>query len=228
MMMALGEADGLVSGALHTRAHTIRPALRIIGTVPGRNLVSSVIFMCLPDQVLVFGDCAVNPNPTAEELADIAIQSAESARAFGIPPRVAMLAGSGGVGDESRKVERATELAKALRPDLAIDGPLQYDVAIMPGVARQKAPGSPVAGKATVFIFPDLDSGDVAREAVQRSGNAVSIGPMMQGLAKPVNDLGRSCPGSRPRSCQVEDIVLTIALTAIQAEHGAAREKAGT
>jgi phosphate acetyltransferase len=228
MMMALGEADGLVSGALHTRAHTIQPALRIIGTVPGRNLVSSVLFMCLPDQVLVFGDCAVNPNPTAEELADIAIQSAESARAFGIPPRVAMLAGSGSVGDESRKVERATELAKALRPDLAIDGPLQYDVAIMPGVARQKAPGSPVAGKATVFIFPDLDTGDVAREAVQRSGNAVSIGPMMQGLAKPVNDLGRSCPGSRLRSCQVEDIVLTIALTAIQAEHGAAREKAGT
>ncbi len=222
MMMALGEADGLVSGALHTRAR-IRPALQVIKTVPGCKLVSSVLFMCLPDQVLVFGDCAVNSNPTAEELADIAIQSAESARAFGISPRVAMLAGSGdpcGAGEEVEKVAKATELAKALRPDLAIDGPLQYEVAIMPDVARQKAPRSLLAGRATVFVFPDLDTGDAAREAVQRSGDAVIIGPMMQGLAKPLNDLGYL--GSRLLGCQVEDIVLTIALTAIQAEQGAA------
>jgi phosphate acetyltransferase len=227
MMMALGEADGLVSGALHTRAHTIRPSLQVIKTVPGCKVVSSVLFVCLPDQVLVFGDCAVNSNPTAEELADIAIQSAESARAFGIPPRVAMLAGSGdpgGSGEEVEKVAKATELAKALRPDLAIDGPLQYEVAIMPDVARQKARSS-LAGRATVFVFPDLDTGAAAREVVQRSGDAVIIGPMMQGLSRPVNDLGYL--GSRLRSCQVEDIVLTIALTAIQAEQGAAREKAG-
>ena len=221
MMMALGEADGLVSGALHTTAHTIRPALQIIKTVPGCNLVSSVFFMCLPDQVLVFGDCAVNPNPTAEQLADIAIQSAESAKAFGIPQRVAMLSystGSSGGGEDVAKVKKATELAQKLRPDLAIDGPLQYDAAIMPDVARQKMPKSPVAGKATVFIFPDLNTGNVTYKAVQRSANVVSIGPMLQGLAKPVNDLSRGC--------LVEDIVFTIALTAIQAEQAAERQKA--
>jgi phosphate acetyltransferase len=221
MMMALDEADGLVSGAVHTTAHTIRPALQIIKTVPGCNLVSSVFFMCLPDQVLVFGDCAVNPNPTAEQLADIAVQSADSARAFGIPPRVAMLSystGASGSGEEVEKVKKATALAQQMRPDLLIDGPLQYDAAIMPDVARQKMPKSPVAGKATVFIFPDLNTGNVTYKAVQRSANVISIGPMLQGLAKPVNDLSRGC--------LVEDIVFTIALTAIQAQQASARKRA--
>jgi len=218
MMMALDEVDGVVSGALHTTAHTIRPALQLIKTVPGCGLVSSVFFMCLPEQVLVFGDCAVNPNPTAEQLADIAIQSADSAKAFGIEPRVAMLSystGSSGTGEDVEKVKRATELARAQRPDLAIDGPLQYDAAIMPDVARQKAPKSSVAGQATVFIFPDLNTGNVTYKAVQRSANVVSIGPMLQGLARPVNDLSRGC--------LVEDIVFTIALTAIQAQQSARR-----
>ncbi len=218
MMMALGEADGLVSGAVHTTAHTIRPALQLIKTVPGCNLVSSVFFMCLPEQVLVFGDCAVNPNPTVEQLADIAIQSADSAKAFGIEPRVAMLSystGTSGAGEEVEKVKKATDLARAQRPDLAIDGPLQYDAAIMPDVARSKAPKSPVAGKATVFIFPDLNTGNVTYKAVQRSANAVAIGPMLQGLAKPVNDLSRGC--------LVEDIVFTVALTAIQAQQAERR-----
>jgi phosphate acetyltransferase len=213
MMMALDEADGLVSGAVHTTAHTIRPALQLVKTAPGCNLVSSVFFMCLPDQVLVFGDCAVNPTPTAEQLADIAIQSADSAKAFGIEPRVAMLSystGTSGAGEEVEKVKRATDLARSLRPDLAIDGPLQYDAAIMPDVARQKAPKSSVAGRATVFVFPDLNTGNVTYKAVQRSANVVSIGPMLQGLAKPVNDLSRGC--------LVDDIVFTVALTAIQAQ----------
>lgn len=213
MMMALNEADGLVSGAVHTTAHTIRPALQIIKTVPGCNLVSSIFFMCLPDQVLVFGDCAVNPNPTASELADIAIQSADSAGAFGVPARVAMLSystGTSGTGEDVEKVKEATRIAKELRPDLALDGPLQYDAAVMPDVARLKAPKSPVAGKATVLIFPDLNTGNVTYKAVQRSANVVSIGPMLQGLAKPVNDLSRGC--------LVEDIVFTINLTAIQAQ----------
>jgi phosphate acetyltransferase len=220
MMMALDEADGLVSGAVHTTAHTIRPALQLIKTAPGCNLVSSVFFMCLPEQVLVFGDCAVNPNPTAEQLADIAIQSADSTRAFGIEPRVAMLSystGTSGAGEEVEKVKRATDIARSLRPDLAFDGPLQYDAAIMPDVARQKAPKSPVAGRATVFIFPDLNTGNVTYKAVQRSANVVSIGPMLQGLAKPVNDLSRGC--------LVEDIVFTIALTAIQAQQSARRRQ---
>ena len=218
MMMALDEADGLVSGAVHTTAHTIRPALQLIRTVPGCELVSSVFFMCLPEQVLVFGDCAVNPTPTAEQLADIAIQSADSARAFGIEPRVAMLSystGTSGAGEEVEKVKRATDLARARRPDLAIDGPLQYDAAIMPDVARQKAPRSSVAGKATVFVFPDLNTGNVTYKAVQRSANVVSIGPMLQGLAKPVNDLSRGC--------LVDDIVFTVALTAIQAQQAERR-----
>jgi phosphate acetyltransferase len=218
MMMALDEADGLVSGAVHTTAHTIRPALQIIKTVPGCDLVSSVFFMCLPEQVLVFGDCAVNPNPTAEQLADIAIQSADSAKAFGIEPRVAMLSystGTSGAGEDVAKVKKATDLARAQRPDLLIDGPLQYDAAIVPEVGRSKAPKSPVAGKATVFIFPDLNTGNVTYKAVQRSANVVSIGPMLQGLAKPVNDLSRGC--------LVEDIVFTIALTAIQAQQAAQR-----
>jgi len=218
MMMALDEADGLVSGALHTTAHTIRPALQIIKTVPGCDLVSSVFFMCLPEQVLVFGDCAVNPNPTAEQLADIAIQSADSARAFGIEPRVAMLSystGTSGTGADVEKVKKATELARAQRPDLPIDGPLQYDAAIVPDVGRAKAPKSEVAGRATVFVFPDLNTGNVTYKAVQRSANVVSIGPMLQGLAKPVNDLSRGC--------LVEDIVFTITLTAIQAQQRASQ-----
>ena len=221
MMMALDEADGLVSGAVHTTAHTIRPALQIVKTVPGCNLVSSVFFMCLPDQVLVFGDCAVNPNPTAEQLADIAIQSADSAAAFGITPRVAMLSystGVSGAGQDVEKVKKATDLARQLRPDLAIDGPLQYDAAVMPDVAKAKAPKSPVAGQATVFIFPDLNTGNVTYKAVQRSAGVVSMGPLLQGLAKPVNDLSRGC--------LVEDIVFTITLTAIQAEQVAARKRA--
>lgn len=220
MMMALDEADGLVSGAVHTTAHTIRPALQLIKTVPGCDLVSSVFFMCLPDQVRVFGDCAVNPNPSAEQLADIAVQSADSAQAFGIPPRVALLSystGASGAGADVEKVKRATELARQLRPDLAIDGPLQYDAAVMPDVARAKAPRSPVAGQATVLVFPDLNTGNVAYKAVQRSAGVVSMGPMLQGLAKPVNDLSRGC--------LVEDIVFTITLTAIQAEQVAARRR---
>ncbi|HUL59078.1 MAG TPA: phosphate acetyltransferase [Anaeromyxobacteraceae bacterium] len=221
LMMALGEADGLVSGAVHTTAHTIRPALQLVRTAPGCNLVSSVFFMCLPEQVLVFGDCAVNPNPTAEQLADIAVQSADSALAFGIEPRVAMLSystGTSGGGDDVDKVKRATDLARQLRPDLPVDGPLQYDAAIVPEVARQKAPRSPVAGRATVFVFPDLNTGNVTYKAVQRSANVVSMGPMLQGLARPVNDLSRGC--------LVEDIVFTITLTAIQAQQAAARRGA--
>jgi len=219
MMLALDEAAGLVSGAIHSTAHTIRPALQIIKTVPGCNLVSSIFFMCLPEQVLVFGDCAVVPNPTAPELADIAIQSADSAIAFGIPARVAMLSystGSSGTGEDVEKVKEATRLARELRPDLALEGPLQYDAAVMPDVARLKAPGSAVAGKATVLIFPDLNTGNVTYKAVQRSANVVSMGPMLQGLAKPVNDLSRGC--------LVEDIVFTINLTAIQAQQSARRK----
>ena len=222
MMLALDEADGLVSGAVHSTAHTIRPALQIIKTVPGCNLVSSVFFMCLPDQVLVFGDCAVNPNPTAEQLADIAIQSADSALAFGIPARVAMLSystGASGTGEDVEKVKEATRIAQERRPDLALDGPLQYDAAIMPEVARLKAPDSPVAGQATVFVFPDLNAGNMTYKAVQRAANVLSIGPMLQGLAKPVNDLSRGC--------LVEDIVFTVNLSAIQAQQ-ARRARAGS
>jgi phosphate acetyltransferase len=220
MMLALDEADGLVSGASHSTPHTIRPAFQIIKTVPGCNLVSSVFFMCLPDQVVVFGDCAVVPNPSAAELADIAIQSADSGIAFGIPARVAMLSystGTSGSGEDVEKVKEATRIAQELRPDLAIDGPLQYDAAVMPDVARLKAPKSLVAGRATVLIFPDLNTGNVTYKAVQRSANVVSIGPMLQGLAKPVNDLSRGC--------LVEDIVFTINLTAIQAQFCARRKK---
>ena len=213
MMLALGEVDGLVSGAEHTTADTIRPALQLVRTAKGTRLVSSLFFMCLPDQVLVYGDCAVNPDPDAEQLAEIAIQSADSARAFGIPPRVAMLSystGGSGSGGDVEKVRRATELARARRPDLAIDGPLQYDAALIADVARSKAPGSAVAGRATVLIFPDLDAGNMTYKAVQRSAHVVSIGPMLQGLARPVNDLSRGC--------LVEDIIYTVALTAIQAD----------
>jgi phosphate acetyltransferase len=212
VMLKLGEVDGLVSGAVHTTAHTIRPALQLIKTAPGSALVSSVFFMCLPDQVVVYGDCAVNPDPTAEQLADIALQSAASAAAFGIEPRVAMISystGESGAGAEVEKVREATRLARALRPGLAIDGPLQYDAAAIASVAKSKLPGSQVAGQATVFVFPDLNTGNTVYKAVQRSAHVISIGPMLQGLAKPVNDLSRGA--------LVEDIIYTIALTAIQA-----------
>ncbi len=212
MMLKLGEVDGLVSGAVHTTAHTIRPALQLIKTAEGSSLVSSIFFMCLPEQVVVYGDCAVNPDPTAEQLADIALQSADSARAFGIEPRVAMISystGASGSGSDVDKVREATRLARERRPGLAIDGPLQYDAAAIASVARTKLPDSTVAGHANVFIFPDLNTGNTTYKAVQRSAQVVSIGPMLQGLAKPVNDLSRGA--------LVEDIVYTIALTAIQA-----------
>ena len=212
MMLALDEVDGLVSGAIHTTANTIRPALQLIKTAPGYNLVSSVFFMLLPDQVVVYGDCAVNPDPTAPELAEIALQSAASAEAFGIPSRVAMISystGDSGSGSEVEKVREATQLAKAQNPQLLIDGPLQYDAAAIESVGLQKAPNSPVAGRATVFIFPDLNTGNTTYKAVQRSADCLSVGPMLQGLRKPVNDLSRGA--------LVDDIVYTIALTAIQA-----------
>ena len=213
MMLALDEVDGLVSGAIHTTANTIRPALQLIKTKSENSLVSSVFFMLLPDQVLVYGDCAVNPDPTAEQLADIAIQSGDSATAFGIEPRIAMISystGISGTGSDVEKVREATRLARIKRPDLEIDGPLQYDAAAIASVAAQKAPDSKVAGRATVFIFPDLNTGNTTYKAVQRSANVVSIGPMLQGLRKPVNDLSRGA--------LVEDILYTIALTAIQAD----------
>jgi phosphate acetyltransferase len=212
MMLALDEVDGLVSGAVHTTANTIRPALQLIRTAPGVTTVSSVFFMLMPNEVLVYGDCAVNPDPTAEELADIAVQSADSARAFGVDPRVAMISystGTSGSGVNVDKVVRALTIARAKRPDLLIDGPLQYDAASVESVGRQKAPDSPVAGRATVFVFPDLNTGNTTYKAVQRSAHVVSIGPMRQGLRKPVNDLSRGA--------MVDDIVYTIALTAIQA-----------
>ena len=194
MMLALDEVDGLVSGAVHTTANTIRPALQLIRTAPGVATVSSVFFMLMPNEVLVYGDCAVNPDPTAEELADIALQSADSAAAFGITPVVAMISystGTSGSGADVEKVVRALSIAHAKRPDLLIDGPLQYDAASVESVGRQKAPGSAVAGQANVFIFPDLNTGNTTYKAVQRSAHVVSVGPMLQGLRKPVNDLSR-------------------------------------
>jgi phosphate acetyltransferase len=213
MMLALDHVDGLVSGAIHTTANTIRPAMQLIKTAPGAKLISSVFYMCLPEQVLVYGDCAVNPDPNAEQLADIAIQSADSALAMGIKPKVAMISystGASGTGSDVEKVKQATAIAKALRPDLIIDGPLQYDAATTASVAKSKAPDSPVAGQATVLIFPDLNTGNTTYKAVQRSANVISVGPMLQGLRKPVNDLSRGA--------LIEDIVYTIALTSIQAQ----------
>ncbi|MBF7141894.1 MULTISPECIES: phosphate acetyltransferase [Pseudomonas] len=212
MMLALDEVDGLVSGLVHSTANTIRPALQLIKTAPGWSLVSSVFFMLFPDQVVMYGDCVMNPHPDAAELAQIALQSADSAQALGIAPRVAMLGysnGQAGTGDEVEKVREATLLAREQQRDLLIDGPLQYDAAANETVARQLAPDSEVAGRATVFVFPDLNSGNTTHKAVQRSADCVSLGPMLQGLRKPVNDL--------PRGAQVDDIVYTIALTAIQA-----------
>ncbi|SNT28224.1 phosphate acetyltransferase [Tropicimonas sediminicola] len=212
MMVTAGDVDGLVSGAVHTTADTVRPALQLIKTKPGAKIVSSVFFMLMPTEVLIYGDCAINPDPSAEELATIAIQSAETAIAFGIEPRVAMISystGGSGIGSDVEKVRDATRLAQSLRPDLLIDGPLQYDAASVASVGKQKAPDSAVAGRANVFIFPDLNTGNTTYKAVQRSAGVVSVGPMLQGLRKPVNDLSRGA--------LVEDIVYTIALTAIQA-----------
>jgi phosphate acetyltransferase len=213
MMVKLGLADGMVSGAAHTTAHTITPALQVIKTVPGVTLVSSVFFMALEDRVLVYGDCAIVPEPTADELADIAISSAETAQRFGIEPRVAMLSystGESGTGPEVDKVRHATVLVRERRPDLVIDGPMQYDAASDLVTGKSKLPGSPVAGRATVYIFPDLNTGNNTYKAVQRSSGAVAIGPILQGLKKPVNDLSRGAT--------VRDIVNTIAITAIQAQ----------
>jgi phosphate acetyltransferase len=215
MMLQEGEVDGLVAGAVHTTAATVRPALQILGTKPGSRLVSSVFFMCLPDEVIVYGDCAINPRPDAEDLADIAIESAASARAFGIEPRVAMISfstGTSGVGIDVDKVAEATRIVRELEPDLAVDGPLQYDAAAIASVGQSKRPGSAVAGRANVFIFPDLDTGNTTYKAVQRSAQVVSVGPMLQGLAKPVNDLSRGA--------LVDDIIYTLALTAIQSRAG--------
>ena len=212
MLLAERQVDGLVSGAVHTTASTVRPALQLIKTTPGSSIVSSVFFMLMPDQVLVYGDCAINPSPTAEELAEIAIQSAQSAAAFGIEPRVAMISYSTGVsgsGDDVDKVRQATSIVRERCPALIIDGPIQYDAASVASVASQKAPDSPLQGRASVFVFPDLNTGNTTYKAVQRSANVVSVGPMLQGLRKPVNDLSRGA--------LVDDIVYTIALTAIQA-----------
>ena len=212
MMLAEQQVDGLVSGAISTTANTIRPAFQLI-KAKSKSGVSSVFFMLMPEQVLVYGDCAVNPDPTAEKLADIAIQSADSALAFGIEPIVAMISystGDSGQGEDVEKVREATRIAKVARPNFLIDGPLQYDAASVASVARSKAPNSPVAGRATVFVFPDLNTGNTTYKAVQRSANVVSVGPMLQGLNRPVNDLSRGA--------LVDDIVYTIALTAIQAQ----------
>jgi phosphate acetyltransferase len=213
MMVHLGLADGMVSGAVNTTAHTIRPALEFVKTRPGVDTVSSVFLMCLADRVLVYGDCAVIPEPTREQLADIAISSADTARQFGIEPRVAMLSystGASGAGAEVEKVRAATALVRERQPGLLLEGPIQYDAAVDPGVARTKLPNSPVAGRATVFIFPDLNTGNNTYKAVQRSAHAVAIGPVLQGLRKPVNDLSRGA--------LVEDIVNTVAITAVQAQ----------
>jgi len=215
MMVHKGLADGMVSGALHTTQHTVRPAFEFIRAKEGFSIVSSVFLMCLADRVLVYGDCAVNPNPNPTQLADIAIASAETARMFGIEPRIAMLSystGESGEGEDVEKVKEATQLAKKRRPDLKIEGPLQYDAAIDSSVAATKMADSEVAGHATVFIFPDLNTGNNTYKAVQRSANAVAIGPVLQGLNKPVNDLSRGCT--------VTDIVNTVAITAIQAQAG--------
>ncbi|QIP15064.1 phosphate acetyltransferase [Spirosoma aureum] len=213
MMVYQGHADGMVSGAVHTTQHTIRPALQFIKTKPGVSLVSSVFFMCLPDRVSVFGDCAVNPNPTAAQLAEIAISSAESSARFGIEPRIAMLSyssGTSGEGEDVEKVRQATAIVQEKRPDLKIEGPIQYDAAVDPLVGSQKLPNSEVAGRASVLIFPDLNTGNNTYKAVQRETGALAIGPMLQGLNKPINDLSRGCT--------VDDVFNTVVITAIQCQ----------
>jgi phosphate acetyltransferase len=213
MMVYKGHADGMVSGAVHTTQHTIRPALQFIKTKPGISVVSSIFFMCLPDRVSVFGDCAVNPNPTAEQLAEIAISSAESSKRFGIEPRVAMLSyssGTSGEGEDVEKVRKATEIVRLKRPGLKVEGPIQYDAAVDPVIGSSKLPGSEVAGRASVLIFPDLNTGNNTYKAVQRETGALAIGPMLQGLNKPVNDLSRGCT--------IDDIFNTVIITAIQCQ----------
>ncbi|MFJ1768883.1 phosphate acetyltransferase [[Kitasatospora] papulosa] len=213
LMVQEGLADGMVSGSVHSTAATIRPAFEIIKTKPEASIVSSVFFMCLADKVLVYGDCAVNPDPDAEQLADIAVQSAVTASRFGVDPRIAMLSystGTSGTGADVDKVREATERVRASRPDLRIEGPIQYDAAVEPSVAATKLPASEVAGRATVLIFPDLNTGNNTYKAVQRSAGAVAVGPVLQGLRKPVNDLSRGA--------LVQDIVNTVAITAIQAQ----------
>ncbi|MFJ8887094.1 phosphate acetyltransferase [Streptomyces sp. NPDC102402] len=213
LMVQEGLADGMVSGSVHSTAATIRPAFEIIKTKPDASIVSSVFFMCLADKVLVYGDCAVNPDPDAEQLADIAVQSAVTAARFGVDPRIAMLSystGTSGTGADVDKVREATERVRASRPDLSVEGPIQYDAAVEPSVAATKLPASEVAGRATVLIFPDLNTGNNTYKAVQRSAGAVAVGPVLQGLRKPVNDLSRGA--------LVQDIVNTVAITAIQAQ----------
>ncbi|RTE52386.1 phosphate acetyltransferase [Arenibacter aquaticus] len=213
MMVYKGHADGMVSGAVHTTQHTIRPALQFIKTRPAVSIVSSVFFMCLPNRVTIFGDCAINPNPTAEQLAEIAISSAATSIAFGIEPKIAMLSyssGSSGVGADVDKVRTATEIIRRKRPDLKVEGPIQYDAAVDINVGRSKLPDSQVAGQASVFIFPDLNTGNNTYKAVQRETGALAIGPMLQGLNRPVNDLSRGCT--------VDDIFNTVIITAIQAQ----------
>ncbi|QYX77452.1 phosphate acetyltransferase [Streptomyces akebiae] len=217
LMVQEGLADGMVSGSVHSTAATIRPAFEIIKTKPDAGIVSSVFFMCLADRVLVYGDCAVNPDPNAEQLADIAIQSAATARRFGVEPRIAMLSystGTSGSGADVDKVREATGIVRSRRPDLLIEGPIQYDAAVEPSVAATKLPDSEVAGQATVLIFPDLNTGNNTYKAVQRSAGALAVGPVLQGLRKPVNDLSRGA--------LVQDIVTTVAITAIQAQTPAA------
>lgn len=217
LMVHLGLADGMVSGAQHTTAHTIRPSFETIKTAPGVSIVSSCFFMCLADKVLVYADCAVNPDPDAEQLADIAISSARSAVQFGVEPRIAMLSystGESGSGADVEKVRAATELVRQRAPELVVEGPIQYDAAVDPGVAASKMPGSPVAGQATVLVFPDLNTGNNTYKAVQRTSGAVAVGPVLQGLNKPVNDLSRGAT--------VKDIITTVAITAIQAQDAAA------
>lgn len=213
MMVYMGDADGMVSGAAHTTQHTIRPALQFVKTKPGVSVVSSVFFMCLEDRVSVFGDCAINPNPTAEQLAEIAISSAKSSNAFGIEPKIAMLSyssGTSGVGEDVDRVREATELVKRSHPELKIEGPIQYDAAVDKNVGKSKLPDSEVAGEASVLIFPDLNTGNNTYKAIQRETGAIAIGPMLQGLNKPVNDLSRGCT--------VDDIFNTVIITAIQAQ----------
>jgi phosphate acetyltransferase len=214
-LVGAGEVDGMVSGAVHTTADTIRPAFEVIRARKDVSVVSSVFFMCLADRVLVYGDCAVNPKPSPDQLADIAIVSAATAQTFGVDPRIAMLSystGQSGRGPDVTVVREATEAVRARRPDLKVEGPIQYDAAVDERVAELKMPDSEVAGRATVFIFPDLEAGNVAYKAVQRSANAVAVGPVLQGLRKPVNDLSRGCT--------VADIVNTVAITAVQAQNG--------
>ena len=213
MMVHMGDADGMVSGAAHTTAHTIVPSFQIIKTAPGVSVVSSIFLMAMKDRVWAFGDCAVNPNPTAEQLADIAVTSARTAAQFGVTPRVAMLSystGTSGSGPDVDVVVEATRLAREKAPELAIEGPIQFDAAVDEAVASKKLPGSDVAGKATVFVFPSLEAGNIGYKAVQRSSGALAVGPVLQGLNKPVNDLSRGA--------LVEDIVNTVALTAVQAQ----------